>query len=79
MILGFMLSKLSFAQMLHDIWMKIATSYVQKGWKFPTFVTNHLPYPTLPHSYLPTPRVSVPLCRDWCCWFFCLGFAKQGK
>ena len=30
MILGFMLSRLSFSHMLHDIWMKIATSYAQK-------------------------------------------------
>ena len=33
----------SFACMLHDIWIKIATSYAQKGWKFPMLVTHRLP------------------------------------
>ena len=74
MILGFMLSRLSFSHMLHDIWMKIVTSYAQKGWKFPTFITYHLPYPTLSHTYLPTPRVSVPLCRNWCISVVCFVF-----
>jgi hypothetical protein len=37
-------NRFSFARMLHNIWMKITTSYAQKGWGFPMSVTNRLPH-----------------------------------
>ena len=77
--LGFMSSSLSFASLLHNIWMKIVASYAPNIWRFPTFVTDCVPHPPLPHFCLPTTKASLPFCRDW--WFlaFCLEFTKQGK
>ena len=58
----YMSSWLSFSCMLHDIWMKIAASCTQKGWKFPMLVIDCLPYLALMHSCLAIPRVLVPFC-----------------
>ena len=74
--LRFLSTKLSFACMLHNIQTKFATSYAQKGWKFPMFIIDHLPHL---HSCFPTIRVVVPLLSRLVFFGFLFRITKQGK